>query len=90
MQGVEGVQGAFTFDVTNPAAHGRGFFRLVQDVDGSWKALTLFTSMQDLAGYEESSTDLHDRYTDRKITWEDTLDAKFKAIEADPTVLISV
>jgi len=46
--------------------------------------------MQDFVGYEESSTDQHGLYEDRKITWEDSLDAKFQAIGADPTVLISV
>ncbi|KAG1760186.1 FAD/NAD(P)-binding domain-containing protein [Suillus occidentalis] len=87
-QGIEGVQGAFTFSITQPAALGRGFFRLTQDVDGRWKALTLFTNMQDLVGYEESLADQHGLYEDRGITWEEDVDARFRAIEADPTVLI--
>ncbi|KAG1724581.1 FAD/NAD(P)-binding domain-containing protein [Suillus paluster] len=87
-QGIEGVQGAFTFSITNPAALGRAFFRLTQDNDGNWKALTLFTNMQDLVGYEESSTDRHGLYEGRQITWEEEIEAKFRAIEADPTVLI--
>lgn len=41
-QGIGGVQGAFTFTITKPAALGRGFFRLTQDTDWKWKALTLF------------------------------------------------
>ncbi|KAG0698742.1 FAD/NAD(P)-binding domain-containing protein [Suillus ampliporus] len=86
-QGIEGVQGAFTFSITNPPALGRGFFRLTKDIDGNWKALTLFTNMQDLVGHEESSTDRQGLYEGRKTTWED-VDAKFRAIEADPTVLI--
>jgi hypothetical protein len=88
-QGIEGVQGAFTFSITQPAALGRGFFRLTQDVDGRWKALTLFTNMQDLVGYEESLADQHGLYKDRGITWEEDVDARFRVIEADPTVLIS-
>jgi hypothetical protein len=87
-QGIEGVQGAFTFTITRPAALGRGFFRLTQDVDGKWKALTLFTNMQDLVGHEESSAAQHGLYEGRKMTWEEDVDAKFRAIEADPTVLI--
>ncbi|KIK34430.1 hypothetical protein CY34DRAFT_812929 [Suillus luteus UH-Slu-Lm8-n1] len=87
-QGIEGVQGAFTFSITQPAALGRGFFRLMQDVDGRWKALTLFTNMQDLVGHEESLADQHGLYEDRGITWEEDVDARFRAIEADPTVLI--
>ncbi|KAG2076321.1 FAD/NAD(P)-binding domain-containing protein [Suillus decipiens] len=87
-QGIEGVQGAFTFTITKPAALGRGFFRLTQDADREWKALTLFTNMQDLVGHEESSADQHGLYEGRKTTWEEDVDAKFRAIEADPTVLI--
>ncbi|OAX38736.1 FAD/NAD(P)-binding domain-containing protein [Rhizopogon vinicolor AM-OR11-026] len=64
---IEGVQGAFTFSITKPAAYGRGFFRLMQDVDGNWKALTLFTNMQDLVGHEESSADRYGPHeTDKK------------------------
>ncbi|KAG2340288.1 FAD/NAD(P)-binding domain-containing protein [Suillus weaverae] len=88
LQGIEGVHGAFTFTITKPAALGRGFFRLTQDGDGKWKALTLFTNMQDLVGHEESSADQHGLYEGRKMTWEEDVDAKFRAIEADPTVLI--
>ncbi|KAG2039265.1 FAD/NAD(P)-binding domain-containing protein [Suillus americanus] len=87
-QDIEGVQGAFTFTITKPAALGRGFFRLTQDADGKWKALTLFTNMQDLVGHEESSADQHGLYEGRKMTWEEDVHAKFRAIEADPTVLI--
>ncbi|KAG2078355.1 FAD/NAD(P)-binding domain-containing protein [Suillus decipiens] len=88
LQVIQGVQGAFTFTITKPAALGRGFFRLMQDGDGKWKALTLFTNMQDLVGHEESSADQHGLYEDRKITWEEDVDARFRAIEADPTVMI--
>ncbi|KAG2118678.1 FAD/NAD(P)-binding domain-containing protein [Suillus discolor] len=85
-QDIEGVQGAFTFTIAKPAALGRGFFRLTQDVNGKWKALTLFTNMQDLVGHEESSADQHG--LDEGVTWEEDVEAKFRAIEADPTVLI--
>ncbi|KIK35475.1 hypothetical protein CY34DRAFT_782205 [Suillus luteus UH-Slu-Lm8-n1] len=44
--------------------------------------------MQDLVGHEESLADQHGLYEDRKITWEEDVDARFRAIEADPTVLI--
>ncbi|KAG2356762.1 FAD/NAD(P)-binding domain-containing protein [Suillus spraguei] len=87
-QGIEGVQGAFTFTITKPAALGRGFFRLTQGADGKWKALTLFTNMQDLVGHEESSANQHGLYEGRKMTWEEDVEARFRAIEADPTVLI--
>ncbi|KAG2133312.1 FAD/NAD(P)-binding domain-containing protein [Suillus clintonianus] len=87
-QGIEGVQGAFSFSITNPAALGRGFFRLTPDVDGTWRALTLFTNMQDLVGYEESSEGQHGICEGQKMTSEEFVDAKLRAIEADPTVLI--
>ncbi|KAG2118656.1 FAD/NAD(P)-binding domain-containing protein [Suillus discolor] len=86
LRDIEGVQGAFTFTIAKPAALGRGFFRLTQDANGRWKALTLFTNMQDLVGHEESSADQHGLY--EGITWEEDVEAKFRAIEADPTVLI--
>ncbi|KAG2030081.1 hypothetical protein BDR03DRAFT_1096114 [Suillus americanus] len=44
--------------------------------------------MEDLVGYEESFADQHGLYEGRTITWEEDVDAKFRAIEADPTVLI--
>ncbi|OJA10744.1 hypothetical protein AZE42_07269 [Rhizopogon vesiculosus] len=88
LQGIEGVKGAFTFSITKPAAHGRGFFRLMQDVDGSWKALTLFTNMEDLVGHEESTVDRYGPHESQKMTWDNYLDEKFRNIEADPTVLI--
>ncbi|OJA19899.1 hypothetical protein AZE42_07027 [Rhizopogon vesiculosus] len=87
-QGVEGIQGVFTFSITKPAAYGRGFFRLTQDVDGNWKALTLFTNMQDLVGHEESSADRYGPHESQKMTWDDYVDAKFRDIEAHPMVLI--
>jgi hypothetical protein len=46
--------------------------------------------MQDLVGHEESSTDQYSAYEGRDMTWEDYVDAKFRAIETDPTVLIGV
>ncbi|KAG2363538.1 hypothetical protein BDR07DRAFT_1403867, partial [Suillus spraguei] len=88
LQVIKGVQGAFTFTITKPAALGRGFFRLTQDGNGNWKALTLFTNMQNLIGHEESLEDQYGLYEDRKITWEEDVNARFRAIEADPTVMI--
>ncbi|KAG2356757.1 FAD/NAD(P)-binding domain-containing protein [Suillus spraguei] len=73
-QGIEGVQGGFAFTITKPAAIGRGFFRLTQDADGKWKALTLFTNMQDLVGHEESSADKRGIYECRKTTWEEDVE----------------
>ncbi|OJA11634.1 hypothetical protein AZE42_04753 [Rhizopogon vesiculosus] len=85
---IEGVQGTFTFSITKPAAHGRGLFRITQDVDGNWKAFTLFTNMQDLVGHEESAVDRYGPHESHKMTWDDYVDAKFRDTEADPTVLI--
>ncbi|KAG2359879.1 hypothetical protein BDR07DRAFT_1378357 [Suillus spraguei] len=47
-----------------------------------------FNSLQDLVGHEESSADQHGLYEGQKMTWGEDVDAKFCAIEADPTVLI--
>jgi hypothetical protein len=63
---------------------GRAFFRLLKDVDGVWRAHTLFTNLQDLKGHEE--LDSENGYPDR--IWEEAHAAHIAEIERDPTVLI--
>ncbi|KAJ6513758.1 FAD/NAD(P)-binding domain-containing protein [Mycena vitilis] len=82
---VQGISAAFTFSVTSPPAKGRGFFRIVRDSEGDWKAFTLLTNIEDLLGHEEAS--------ERPLgyleaTWEEVHAKKIAEIENDPTVLI--
>ncbi|KAJ7154020.1 FAD/NAD(P)-binding domain-containing protein [Mycena crocata] len=81
----EGVLAAFTFSVAFPPATGRGFFRIVADADGKWKAFTVLTNLHDLVGYEEPS-ERPVGYLD--LTWEEVHAKKIAKIEKDPTVLI--
>ena len=48
------VEAAFTFECAH--GHGRAFVRLVRDVDGVYRALSLFMELSDLVGHEELST----------------------------------
>lgn len=96
------IQASFTFRTT-PNSHfhdnasdrthgiGRGFFRLLQDSehDGQWKAFTLFTNLEDLAGYEEPKDRPQADYDEQMRTWAEVREADAVAAEADPTVLIS-
>ncbi|KAJ6569875.1 FAD/NAD(P)-binding domain-containing protein [Mycena vulgaris] len=80
-----GVSATFTFSITSPPGKGRGFFRIVPDPEGDWKAFTLLTDLQGLIGHEEPS--------ERPLgyletTWEENHAKKFTEIENDPTVLI--
>ena len=54
MQGVESVELAFTFNCKH--GHGRGYARLVRDGAGEFGAITLFTELVNLHGYEELPT----------------------------------
>ncbi|KAJ6588020.1 FAD/NAD(P)-binding domain-containing protein [Mycena capillaripes] len=82
---VQGISAPFTFSVSSPPAKGRGFFRIVTDSEGSWKAYTLLTNLEDLVGHEESS-ERPLGYLD--TTWEEVHAKKIAEIENDPTVLI--
>ena len=45
---------AFTFECRH--GHGRAHGRLLRDVDGQFRALSLLTEMSDLRGHEEHNT----------------------------------
>ena len=84
----QGVLGAFEFGLTTPPAAGRGFFRLVQNPNGDWKALAVLLSLESINGREE----LHSRplglFPDLS-TQEEVKAKEFEAVDRDPTVLIS-
>lgn len=83
---IQGISAPFTFSVSSPPAKGRGFFRIVPDSEGAWKAYTLLTNLEYLLGHEESS-ERPLGYLD--TTWEEMHANKIAEIENDPTVLIS-
>ncbi|KAH9940017.1 dimethylaniline monooxygenase (N-oxide-forming) [Epithele typhae] len=83
-----GVELVFTFECER--GHGRGVARLVQDMDGTYRALTVLTQLDDLVGHEERSTlpwrdDVtHEPDRDMQKEFADYV----SGIEADPHVLI--
>ncbi|KAJ7683314.1 FAD/NAD(P)-binding domain-containing protein [Mycena rosella] len=81
----QGVSAVFDFSVTSPPAKGRGFFRIVPDSEGGWKAYTLLTDLKALVGHEEPS---HRPRGYLDTIWEEVHARKIAGIESDPTVLI--
>ncbi|KAJ7589556.1 FAD/NAD-P-binding domain-containing protein [Mycena floridula] len=81
----KGVSGAFTF--STPIATGQGFYRLMQDETGVWKALSLAMSMAELKGHEEAGAELG-FYGGHTLLWEDVKRERREQVESDPQVLI--
>ncbi|EIW80574.1 FAD/NAD(P)-binding domain-containing protein [Coniophora puteana RWD-64-598 SS2] len=86
---IVGVQGAFRFALREPAARGRGFFRLMPSQEG-YKALVVYTAMHELVGHEESIERPRGIPLDatKMTTWEEGREKEVEAIESDPTVLV--
>ncbi|KAH9934752.1 uncharacterized protein B0H18DRAFT_978051 [Fomitopsis serialis] len=83
----KGVQGAFEFGLTSPPAVGRGFFRVVQNPNGAWKALTVFLTLEDIKGHEEPRGRPLGLFPDLS-TYDEVKAKELAAIDQDPTVLI--
>ncbi|KAJ7450861.1 FAD/NAD(P)-binding domain-containing protein [Mycena latifolia] len=81
----QGVSAVFAFSMSSPPAKGRGFFRIVPDSEGRWRAYTVLTDLQHLVGHEEPSQRPLG-YLD--TPWEEVHAKKIAEIEDDPTVLI--
>ncbi|KAK0196665.1 dimethylaniline monooxygenase [Armillaria mellea] len=86
------VQCFFTFETS--VARGRGFFRLMHDtVDGTWKAKTFYTGIEELKEYEEHRGTTrpagvnHGANTDRK-SWKDRRAEEHEFVDVEPTVLV--
>lgn len=92
--GVNAMEGAFTFSLSNPKGTGRGYFRLFQvpSSEGklTWKAASVLLSLWDIAGHVESFDRVHGHISglSGRGLWDDVEDEKKASIESDPTVLI--
>lgn len=90
---VKGVQSFLT--VETDVGKGRGIVRLLPDDDdqGKWKVFTLFTTLEELAGFEETinarrpSGVQHGTQFERK-NWKENRSADEEYEGRDPTVLI--
>ncbi|KAL0948920.1 hypothetical protein HGRIS_009029 [Hohenbuehelia grisea] len=81
-----GISAGFTF--STPIAHGEGFFRLTSDpTSEEWKALTVYMSIRDLKGYEESGPELG-VYGGHTIPWQDEWRDRVARTESNVEVVI--
>lgn len=85
-----GVMACFTFSLANPERTGRGFVRLAKNLaSGTWEAVTVFFTVDDLVGHEEDTKERPEGVWDNHAkTWEEVRTERIKSVEEDPTVLI--
>jgi hypothetical protein len=82
---VNAVSSGFTFITT--VAIGQGYFHLLRDEAGEWKALCVFMTIDDLKGYEEKGYDAG-VYGGHTLAWEDVNMERRTKVEENPHVLI--
>lgn len=90
---VKGIQSFLT--VETDVGRGRGIVRLLQDDrdHGKWKVFTLFTTLEELAGFEESVKERrpsgvqHGAQPERK-NWKEMRSAQEEYEESEPAVII--
>ncbi|KAJ7572838.1 dimethylaniline monooxygenase [Mycena floridula] len=81
----KGVSGGFSF--STPIATGQGFYRLISDETGVWKALSLSMEMAEFKGHEEAGAELG-MYGGHTLLWEDVKRERREQVESDPQVVI--
>ncbi|KAJ7479282.1 FAD/NAD-P-binding domain-containing protein [Mycena latifolia] len=79
------VVSGFTFETA--VGHGQGYFFLNPAPSGEWKALSVFMTLADIRGYEESGPEVG-VYGGHTLAWEDVDRERRLKIEEDPYVLI--
>ncbi|KAI6046378.1 FAD/NAD(P)-binding domain-containing protein, partial [Pisolithus marmoratus] len=79
------TQALFDFETT--VGHASGIFRLVPLADGSWKAHTVFTNLEDLRGFPEKIGALrdHEQYHRR---WGESREREHAFLDEEPGVVI--
>ncbi|KAJ7085615.1 FAD/NAD-P-binding domain-containing protein [Mycena crocata] len=80
-----GITSGFTFETA--VGHGQGYFSLLENGVGEWKALFVSLMLVDIRGHEESGPETG-IYGGHTITWQDVNRARRKEIERNPHVLI--
>lgn len=83
----------FFITFTTKLGSGRGFVRLAQQGTGSWKIWTLFTSLEELKGFEEPTgprrpTGAQHGYHRGRKNWLDRRNEESSFSDHDPDVLI--
>nr|WP_218680961.1 NAD(P)/FAD-dependent oxidoreductase [Rhodococcus qingshengii] len=82
------------FNFTTKLASGRGIVRLRQE-DGSWRAWTLLTKIEDLSGFPEQVTTLadaqkakHNEYRNDRETWYEYRERQREFKDREPDVVV--
>lgn len=83
--GHEGIKSGFTFETA--VQWGQGYVQLLQDVDGTWKALAVHLAASDIKGQEESGREVG-IYGGHSLPWPAVLAARRKQAEESPHALI--
>ncbi|KAJ7486972.1 FAD/NAD-P-binding domain-containing protein [Mycena latifolia] len=80
-----GVSSGFKFDTA--VGPGAGYFSLVEDSEGAWKALIVLMTLADIRGHEEAGPE-RGVYARHTIAWQDVHRERREAIERNPQVII--
>lgn len=81
----EGVSSGFTF--TTAVAVGQGYFRLIRNEAGEWKAMYVFMTVDDIKGHEEKGQEAG-VYGGHTLAWEDVNRERRQQVEENPHALI--
>ncbi|KZT00875.1 FAD/NAD-P-binding domain-containing protein [Laetiporus sulphureus 93-53] len=76
-----------SFDFETEVGIGSGVFRLVPTADGTWKAFTLYTNLEDLKGFPEK-IGLNREFLPNHGKWLDQRERETSFADGDPQVLI--
>ncbi|OSX68219.1 hypothetical protein POSPLADRAFT_1177199 [Postia placenta MAD-698-R-SB12] len=75
------------FDFETDTGIGSGVFRLVPTADGTWKAFTVYTNLEDLKGFPEK-TGLNREFLPNHGKWKDQRAQERAYADRDPEVII--
>ncbi|KAF9813360.1 hypothetical protein IEO21_05652 [Rhodonia placenta] len=75
------------FDFETDTGIGSGVFRLVPTADGTWKAFTVYTNLEDLKGFPEK-TGLNREFLPNHGKWKDQRAQERAYADRDPAVII--
>lgn len=79
------VASGFTFSTVTGIA--RGYFHLLPDAQGVWKALAVFMILDEIHGHPEEGPELG-IYGDHTLSWDEVHRKRRESVEKDPYVLI--
>ncbi|KAJ7636748.1 FAD/NAD-P-binding domain-containing protein [Roridomyces roridus] len=84
-EGAKTVTSGFIFETA--VGPGQGYFSLIADSMGEWRAMSVFMMLRDIRGHEEAGPE-EGIYGGHTLAWEDVARERRERIERDPYVLI--